>query len=42
MRNAYFESMHGGTKLFEGMHETLATLCERFQLAIITNGSSDL
>lgn len=42
VRDAYFESMPGGTELFEGVHEVLATLRERFRLAIITNGSSDL
>lgn len=42
VRDAYFESMPAGTELFEGVHEILATLRQRFRLAIITNGSSDL
>ena len=42
VRDAYFETMPAGTELFEGVHDILATLRERFQLAIITNGPSDL
>jgi FMN phosphatase YigB (HAD superfamily) len=32
----------GGAELFEGVHDVLAMLRERFRLAIITNGLSDL
>ena len=42
VRDAYFDSMPGGTELFEGVHDILAALHERFWLAIITNGPSDL
>ena len=42
VREGYFESMPEGTRLFEGAHDILGALRERFRLAIVTNGPSDL
>ncbi len=42
VREAYLETMPAGTEPFDGVHEVLDALRERFKLAIITNGHSDL
>lgn len=42
VRTAYFEQMPAGTELFTGTYEMLALLRERFRIALITNGPSDL
>jgi HAD superfamily hydrolase (TIGR01549 family) len=41
IRDAYFETMTD-VDIFDGVYDVLATLRERFRLAIITNGPSDL
>jgi len=41
VRDAYFETMLD-VDLFEGVHDILAALRERFSLALITNGPSEL
>lgn len=42
VRDAYFEHMLARTDIFEGVHDILETLRQRFRIAIITNGPSEL
>ena len=42
VRSAYFEAMPEGTALVDDAHDVLSELLARFQLAIVTNGPSEL